>query len=295
MLGAIRRRKNHPIILLALGFALLAMAVFGTTSGSNVGANSGFAARVDGTPIRQDDYHAIYARVFRSRQANEPGFDRRKAEREGLRQQVLDQLIDDKFRAAEATKAGFVIDDDALDEAIVENENFHVVGRFDRKQYERVLGQLQMTDARFEAQQRTELLSRLISSLVEAPMMSDAELERMFFDEQRKMTLAFVRIPKAAFEARVGTVTQADAETWEKKEGSADAIQKYYTQNKSTRYDVPEQACARQYGAGRQGVSTRHPRREEKDDRGRACSRPWRDGFCCRREVFRRCQQVSRR
>src|SRR6185436_6702521 len=59
-----------------------------------------------------------------------------------------------------------------------------------------------------------------------------------------RVNIEFVMVKKAGYEAKVGSITPADADEWLKKEGSEDEVKKYYTKHARQKYNVPRQICA---------------------------------------------------
>ncbi|MCB9653934.1 MAG: SurA N-terminal domain-containing protein [Deltaproteobacteria bacterium] len=246
MLGAIRKRKNSPIVLFILGLALLAMAAFGI-SAKGLGSGQTEAAMVNGEPILEADYAVLYARVFSQQQRNDRTYDRTKAEKDNLRARVLDEMVTQKILDQEAKKSHLVLDDEALRDSILSEEAFQVDGHFNKDLYQRYLSANQSTPERFEQSLREEKLAALLRVPVRNAHVSEEELKQAFSQERERVTLRYVQFNAQAFDAQVGTLTDADAKAWEEKpESKADEkIKAYYARYKSTRFDVPEQVCAR--------------------------------------------------
>ena len=242
MLGTLRRNKNNPIITFMLGLVVLLMMAFGI---SVQGVSSdGYAAKVNGESIPEGEFNAVYAQVYRSKQYQNRRYDRATAEREGLRQSVLTQLIASKVLAQHAQAMGMAVDDDALIEAITKNEQFQVEGQFDRAQYERFVNYSGLSEHSFELAERERLLAQPFSSLVESLGVSDKEIRESFDWENTKVDIDFIQLPKESFKDAVTTVTEADVTAFKASEGADKKIQDYYTRFKSKKYDVPKKVCA---------------------------------------------------
>ncbi|MBK8012826.1 MAG: SurA N-terminal domain-containing protein [Deltaproteobacteria bacterium] len=246
MLGAIRKRKNSPIVLFILGLALLAMAAFGI-SARGLGSSQTDAALVNGESILETDYAVLYARVFSQQQRNDRTYDRTKAEKDNLRARVLDEMITQKLLDQAARDRHLVLDDEALRDSILSEEAFQVDGHFNKDLYQRYLSANQSTPERFEQSLREEKLAALLRVPVRNVHVSEEELKQAFLQERERITIRYVQFNAQAFEQQVGTVTDADAKAWrEAPESKADEkIQAYYARYKSSRFDVPEQVCAR--------------------------------------------------
>lgn len=244
MLGALRSKKNNPVIVLLLGFVVVLMAGFGVTIS---GAGSGnWAARVEGETIAYPDYARAYSQAFKARQRRDRGYDRKRAEAEDLRGQVMDQLVGTKLLAMEARQRGLRVDDEALRDAIFAIEGFNQDGRFDPDTYERALRANGTNPIAFEAELREDLLANQLRAVVQGVGPSDAELKRQWRLDETKVNVHFVKIPASAFEVQVGTVTQDDVDAWRDETDDPEAaVLDFYKANKASRYDVPKQVCAR--------------------------------------------------
>lgn len=245
MLSFLRRKKNSPIIVFLLGAIIVVfIAFFGNQYTSCTGSGTD-AASVNGESISIQEYSMAYSNEYRMRQERDPKFDRTKAQRDGLREMVMNRIITGYALAQDADKRGLAVDDQALRDSLVTDPNFQTDGRFDRKLYERILSAQGTSDFRFEAQRRRQLLAAAVATVAEASMrVSEAEAREAFEKDRKRVNVDFVLVKKQPYEAKVGTVSQADADEWAKKEGSEEEIKKYYTKHARTKYNVPKQICA---------------------------------------------------
>jgi len=243
MLGTLRRNKNSPIVLAVLAIVALLMIGFGI---SFRGADqTAYAAKVNGEVISEAQFAARYAVEYDRRQQQDETYDRNTAEKDGLRRQVLDQMITVRILAQRAREMGFAVDDEALRESIVSTPYFQVEGRFNRDQYERVLNSMGTSDREYERSERERLLAEKLLSAVQTIGTSDAELFEAFALTARRIELEYVAVPKTAFDADIGSVSSADVEAWRARtEDDEAAIREFYRAQKSERYDIPRRACA---------------------------------------------------
>jgi peptidyl-prolyl cis-trans isomerase D len=265
MLDALRSRKNNPVIVLLLGFVVVLMAGFGVTiSGSDAGTH---AAVVEGEPIPYSEFAQTYSREFKRRQRYDRNYDRKRAEAENLRLQVLERMIGSKLLAREAKQRGLRVDDEALRDAIYAIEAFRTDDRFDPETYERALRANGTNPVAFEADMREDLLASLLRSIiVPGAEPSEKEIRAAWLERERKMNARYVEVPNRGFQVEVGTVTQADVDAWrEKVEDPEAAVLEFYRKNKASRYDVPEQVCARHILAKAQKGTPPDVRREARE------------------------------
>ena len=243
MLGALRKRKNSPIIMFLLGLTALLMIGFGV-SFQGLGT-AGAVAHVNGDPINELDFNSRYVLTFREKQNQDRRYDRSRAEKDGLREQVLNGMITGKILSQKGAGLGLAVDDQALRKAITTDPQFQNQGQFDISRYQSFLSYLRTTDRRYEKTFREELLARPLTSVLKVLGPSEAEVRARFERDENKVKVAFVQFEKSAFNDQVGEVTPADVEKWRTDTEDADAkIQSYYTANKRKKYDVQKRVCA---------------------------------------------------
>lgn len=246
MLGTLRRKKNSPIILFLLVVIILVFIAFFGPAMDDIGNERLFAAEVDGHTISDRQFAQRYSQAYRNYQRQFKEFNRDQAEQMNLRQRVLDQMITARLLAAEAAKRGLAVDDTALRQALLEDDNFHTDGKFDPVLYERILNSAQMTPADYEAYLREQLLQEKLALVVNNSVtVSAAEARAAWEEEQRSMDLELIRVNVKPYEAQAGSITEADAKVWAAQPDADDKIQKFYTKHAKTRYNVPKKVRAR--------------------------------------------------
>ena len=244
MLGALRSKKNNPVIVLLLGFVVVLMAGFGVTiSGTDA---SSWAARVEGETIPYTDYARAYSQAFRARQQRDPNYDLERAQAEDLRNQVMDQLVGAKLMAGEARRRGLRVSDDALRAAIYKIPAFERDGRFDPETYERTIRSMGSHPVAFESDFREDLLANPLRALIQGIGPSELELKNRWLEQETKTSVRYVKVPFKRFQAEVENVSEADVEAWKASvEDPESKVSDFYNKKKAGRYDVPKQVCAR--------------------------------------------------
>jgi peptidyl-prolyl cis-trans isomerase D len=245
MLSFLRRKKNSPVIVFLLGAIIVVFIAFFGNQYSTCSGSASDAASVNGESIGFQEYSMAYSNEYRMRQERDPKFDRARAQRDNLRETVMNRMVTSYVLAQDAEKRGLAVDNEALRDSLLTDPNFQTDGRFDRKLYERILNAQGTSDFRFEAQRRRGLLAEAIATVAEKSIsVSEAEAREQFEKDKKRVNVDFVLVRKQPYEAKVGTVTQADADEWAKKEGSEEEIKKYYTKHARAKYNVPKQICA---------------------------------------------------
>ena len=241
MLGFLRKKKNNPIIVAVLGLVILLMVLFGISL--DPGGGSGWAAKVGGAEIKSADFNAQYANAFRSRQSQDRGYDRARAEQERLRERVLFGMVNRKIMAERAQQNGLAVDDEALVEVLMSTEAFQIEGRFNHRQYERVLNNMRLSKEQYDALRREDLLSMQYLAILNNMTVPDIELKKAYEWESLQVDVEFAALEKAAFAAQVSEPAEADLTAFRAQEDAEEQVAGYYARNKARKYDVPKKAC----------------------------------------------------
>src|SRR4030043_1225642 len=118
-----------------------------------------YVAKVNGTTIEWREYNEAFQNAVKQyRDALGPSFSEKMIEELGLREKIVDGLIDKILILQEAKRLGLSIPDEELREAIESVPAFQVNGQFDRRNYERFLRSNRMTPEEFGQGQRGSLL-----------------------------------------------------------------------------------------------------------------------------------------
>jgi peptidyl-prolyl cis-trans isomerase D len=178
-------------------------------------------ATVNGEPIpmeryqrRYQAYVEAYSQIYRDR------FSPELAEKLGLPQQVVNDLVQEAVVVQRARAEGLEVTDEELNAQIQAIPAFLEGGRFALKRYEELLRQRGMSAAKFENDVRRELTRVKVENLVRsAAKVSDAEVEKAFAVQHEGVRAAWVLIELAPLTA-AATATDAEAETYLKQHGA---------------------------------------------------------------------------
>ncbi len=141
---------------------------------SDIGRRS--VAKIGKDVITADEYNRVYRKLYDDYremlkdQVNESMV-------KNLKLQALQELVVGKLLVQEAERIGLRISDTELQAVIMQMPSFAVDGKFDKKTYDRILDQINMKPAAFEASQREFLLRQKLEQLVrDGIMVNEAEL-----------------------------------------------------------------------------------------------------------------------
>lgn len=129
----------------------------------------------------------------------------------GLKEKVLDDMINQYVLLAEAKKLGISVSDMELADHLARIDAFRRDGVFDKDQYLAILRQNNIEPKQYEDSQRMMLLlSKTVSIIKDTGVtLTDAEVRAGYASEKGKVSLAYTRFAPSAFKDKV---TVSDAE-----------------------------------------------------------------------------------
>jgi peptidyl-prolyl cis-trans isomerase D len=214
MITVMRRyRKSLQIGLLVVIAAFVAsLFVFGS-SGSRMGGDEARdrVATVNGESIpierfqrRYQSYLEAYAQMYRDRFTNEL------AERLGLPQQVVGDLVLEALIVQRAQAEGLAVTDEELNARIHSIPAFQENGRFSLKRYQEILKRRGFNPAAFESEIRREMTRAKVESAVRGGVkVSETELEQAFRMRREEVRAAWALVELAPIVA-AASVTDED-------------------------------------------------------------------------------------
>ncbi len=167
--------RKHMTWLMWLIVALITVTFlfFGIYPSDTGGRN---VAKVGEDSITQEEFNRVYRNLYDTyRELLKDKFDEAMAK--NLRSQALQELVVQRLLVQEAARVGLKVTDEELQSAILKMPSFARDGKFDKKIYDRMLTQINMSPAAFESSQREFLLRQKLEQLVkDGVMITDAEL-----------------------------------------------------------------------------------------------------------------------
>lgn len=195
-----RYRKSLQIGLLVVIAAFVAsLFVFGATGSRDGAEPRDRVATVNGETIplerfqrRYQAYLEAYAQTYRDR------FSTEMAERLGLPQQVVGDLVQEALIVQRASAEGLAVTDEELNARIHAIPTFQENGRFVLKRYQEALKRRGFTAAGFEGEIRRELTRAKVESAVRSGVkVSEAELEQQFRLRREEVRAAWALVELA--------------------------------------------------------------------------------------------------
>src|SRR5437867_5177840 len=202
-----RYRKLLQIGLLVVIAAFVAsLFVFGATGSRTGGESRDTVATVNGETIpierfqrRYQSYLEAYAQTYRDR------FSTEMAERLGLPQQVVGDLVQEALIVQRAHAEGLSVSDEELNARIHAIPVFQENGRFVLKRYQEALKRRGFTAAGFEGEIRRELTRAKVESAVRTGVkVSDTELDQAFRLRREEVRAAWALVELPPIVAAIG-------------------------------------------------------------------------------------------
>jgi peptidyl-prolyl cis-trans isomerase D len=175
------RRALQISLLLVIAAFVASLFVFGA-GGVGDGNQGEWIARVNGETIpveryqrRYQAYLDAYSQIYRDQ------FTPEMAERMGLSQQVVTDLVQEALVVQRARTERLQVSDEELNAQIQQIPAFQEAGRFSLKRYHDFLKRRGFTATTFESEVRRELTRSKVENLVKAGVhVTDAEVERNY-------------------------------------------------------------------------------------------------------------------
>lgn len=221
--------ENKKVVQIVLALIILPFALWGVNSYDKSGHSADVVATVNGTKITQQELeNALRLQQDRMRKQLGANFDAAMFDKPEMKRAVVESLISQRLLVERAKSEGLVVPDDQVAQVIGGIEAFQDGGKFDKKRYEAVLTNQNLSPLMFEARLRDELLGQ---------QMQDAYAQNGFsanrvadnvirLNEQQRI----VRVSQVLFQPYMAQAKVDEA-----------ALKKYYEQNPSE-FQVQEQA-----------------------------------------------------
>lgn len=216
MLEVMRSHKFFSYMLMAIIFVITISFVFWGI-GPNTNPTAAVIAEIENEQITIEEFWQAYDNEYKRLQ--EIYTDEEEIQKLGLRESVLEALIQRRVILIAAEKAGISVSDEELQNEIMELPYFQRDGVFDRDIYVRFLNlNLRMNPAMFESRLRNDLIflkmSRLIKETVEfsteelqtieSLRASSEEIADAFFSSKNNQAIkAYADSMKRRFEIRI--------------------------------------------------------------------------------------------
>ncbi len=203
--------KGLQVLLFGVILAFIATSVFVWGKSGLGGDPAAGVAVVNGETIPVERYQQAYQMYVNRYSQMYPGqFTAEMAERIGLKQQVVNDLVQEALIVQRARAERLAATDEELNAQVQAIPAFHENGVFSMKRYEEFLKRRRVSAAMFEGDVRRELTRLKVESAVKSGVkVSDAEVDQMFAYRREKARAAWALVDLTPI---VATQTASDAE-----------------------------------------------------------------------------------
>ncbi len=197
------RRSLQVGLFIVIGAFIGSLFVFGAmgpdgAARDSVASVNGEAISVERYQRRYQEYLNTYAQVLRDR------FSPEMAERFGLPQLVVNDLVQEELVTQQAQAEGLGLSDEELNAQIHAIPAFHEGGRFTLKRYEDVLRRLGYSKGSFEHEMRRRITRTKVEQAVRSGVrVSDTEVEQAFVHTRGQVRAAWALVELTPFVAEI--------------------------------------------------------------------------------------------
>jgi peptidyl-prolyl cis-trans isomerase D len=199
MLSIIRKQKESiaikiVFVIIVLSFIGTIFLVWGKGSEGMGGGKGGYAAKVNGTSIKLEEYQSAYQRIRNMyQQIYGQSIPPEMEKMLNLKKVALDGLVDNLLIMKEAKSLAIKASKDEVSSSIEAMPMFQKDGKFNFDQYQQLLKSNRMTPKEFEEGQEAEVvLKKTRQSIKDKAVVTDADALAQYKKENDKLELEYV-------------------------------------------------------------------------------------------------------
>jgi peptidyl-prolyl cis-trans isomerase D len=214
MLQILRRKAQSPLIQIIVVVIALVFIFWGV--GTNMKNSNQSAIIVNGEEITFQQYGQAYDRAYQQL-SNQFGGNVPKglAENLGLKQQVVNQIIQTALLRQGASAMGIEVSGDDIRTFIETMPQFQDKGSFSLERYKSILASNKMAPNKFEQSLRFDQLSEMASQRIGSfgALTTESEIEDIYSQLNEKIVVKYARLAPADYTDKV-TIDDAALASW---------------------------------------------------------------------------------
>lgn len=214
MLQLLRKKAQSTFIQIIVVIIALVFIFWGV--GSNLSGDRQAALVINGEEISFQDFQKAYDRAYQ-RFSDQFGGNMSKdlAESLGIKQQVINQLIQTSLLRQGAAQMGIYVSAEEVRTAIEGMVQFQENGVFNMDRYKLILTNIRTAPTKFEKSMRTDKLAEVGSREIRnfASIATDSEIKEIYSQLNEKVEVEFISFAPTDFENQVSISDEALA-TW---------------------------------------------------------------------------------
>jgi peptidyl-prolyl cis-trans isomerase D len=211
------RGLKFVLLIVIVAFIATSVVYFGADAVSRGGVGDHAVASVNGEEIPVERFRRAYSSYVEFyRQIYKDRLTPEMAERLGIQQQVINDLVQDALIGQQARREGVTVTDDEVRGRIQQIRAFQEDGRFSRERYLTVLKQVRIDPSDFESDQRRDLIRRKMESLVkDGVKVTPDEVAQAYAFRKERVRAAWASVDVVPLMATI-TVADTDLEPYVK-------------------------------------------------------------------------------
>jgi len=214
MLQILRKKAQSPLIQAIVVIIALVFIFWGV--GTNLGNKNQAAIVVNGEEISFQQFQQAYDRAYQQMAARFGGnVPKGLAETFGLKQQVINQVVQTALLRQGAAAMGIVVSGEEIREVIEAMPQFQDLGSFSIDKYKSILAANKMAPAKFEQSIRLDHLSEAAVQRIAgfSAVTTDQEIEEIYSRRNEKVAVQYAKISPNDFLEQV-QVDDGALATW---------------------------------------------------------------------------------
>jgi len=215
MLALLRRKARSPIIQIAIVVIILVFIFWLPQMGGDGG--SGTVAVVNDEPISVREFQRRYDDLLAQYRDQMGGvIPPELLEALGVREQVVNQLIQERLLLQSAVQTGLPVTRDEVRQAVHAMGEFSENGYFSLDIYRQTLARARIGVQEYEAGIRTDLQRRkIVEHLVSFARVGESEVRERFHRDHDQVRLSYLRLAAADFRAGISPTEEELSEYYE--------------------------------------------------------------------------------
>jgi peptidyl-prolyl cis-trans isomerase D len=202
MLDRLRNWGRSTAVKVMFGFLMIAFAFWGV--GTSLAMRAHPVATVNGSRIFAPDVDHEAEQMKRTLSQIYGANAQTVLRNLNIRQEALNQIIEQRLIADEARHLGIRVSDESLANSIAADPKFQDGGGFSPERYEETLQQNDVLPSDYENSVRGSLMQDALQQAIEQGVqMSDAEARHAYDLRNEKLKLAYIVIPSPDFTAKI--------------------------------------------------------------------------------------------
>lgn len=234
--------KMSYFILMFIFLIIIASFLFSNYDNFSMGSSK-HVAIVDGTPVTTKEYRMALARqVEFFNQMMGGNMTEKQLESMGIKESVLNSLIQLKLILNTADKLGFVVSLDEVKNEIKNISGFHTNGQFDVNLYRNALQANGYVPAQFEELVRNDLKQKKVEDIFQSTVLSENHVRDVMKFKNNVVTVQGIKVPRQAL-APLVTVSEQEIKDYVANPANEKALKETYDDNAS-KYNKAEEVKA---------------------------------------------------